>query len=65
MLGDWDAAQAELDQAADAEGLADIDYVACLRGWVAALRGDTATAETTAGRACRTCALAKIPRTSR
>ncbi len=46
MLGDWDAAQDELTQAADAEGLTDIDHVACYRGWVAALRGDTATAQT-------------------
>jgi class 3 adenylate cyclase/tetratricopeptide (TPR) repeat protein len=46
MLGDWDAAQAELTQAADAEGLADIEFLACDRGWVAALRGDTGTAET-------------------
>ena len=43
-LGDWDAAETELTQAADAEGLADIDYLACYRGWVAALRGDTGTA---------------------
>ena len=46
MLGDWDAAQAELTQAADAEGLADIEFLACDRGLVAALRGDTGTAET-------------------
>jgi class 3 adenylate cyclase/tetratricopeptide (TPR) repeat protein len=46
MLGDWDAAQAELTQAADAEGPAGIDYLACYRAWVAALRGDTATAQT-------------------
>jgi hypothetical protein len=47
MLGDWDAAQAELTQATEAEGLADIDELACYRGWVAALRGDTGTAATT------------------
>jgi class 3 adenylate cyclase/predicted ATPase len=46
MLGDWDTAQAELAQAADAEGLADIDYLTCYRGWVAALRGDTGAAAT-------------------
>jgi class 3 adenylate cyclase/tetratricopeptide (TPR) repeat protein len=46
MLGDWDAAQEELTQAADVEELADIDYLACMRGWVAALRGDARTAET-------------------
>jgi class 3 adenylate cyclase/tetratricopeptide (TPR) repeat protein len=45
MLGDWDTAQAELTQAADTGGLADIDYLGCYRGWVAALRGDTGTAE--------------------
>jgi tetratricopeptide (TPR) repeat protein len=47
MLGDWDAAQAELTQATDTGGLlAGIDYLACQRGWIAALRGDTGTAET-------------------
>ncbi len=46
MLGDWDAAEAELTQAADADGLADNELLACYRGWLAALRGDTATAET-------------------
>jgi class 3 adenylate cyclase len=46
MLGDWDAAEIELTRAADAEGLADIDYLTCYRGWVAALRGDTGTAAT-------------------
>ena len=46
MLGDWDAAEAELTQAVDADGLADIEFLACYRGWLAALRGDAATAET-------------------
>ena len=46
MLGDWDAAEAELTQAADADGLADNEYLACYRGWLAALRGDAAAAET-------------------
>jgi tetratricopeptide (TPR) repeat protein len=45
-LGDWDAAQAELTQAAEADGLAGNAHLACERGWLAALRGDTATAET-------------------
>jgi class 3 adenylate cyclase/tetratricopeptide (TPR) repeat protein len=45
MLGDWDAAEAELTQAAEADGLADHEYFTCDRGWLAALRGDTATAE--------------------
>jgi class 3 adenylate cyclase/predicted ATPase len=42
-LGDWDTAEAELSQAAEADGLAGL---ACYRGWLAALRGDTASAET-------------------
>ena len=46
MLGDWDAAEAELAQAADSDGLADYEFLACYRGWLAALRGDAATAET-------------------
>jgi class 3 adenylate cyclase/tetratricopeptide (TPR) repeat protein len=46
MLGDWDAAEAELTQTADSDGLADQEFLACYRGWLAALRGDTATAET-------------------
>jgi tetratricopeptide (TPR) repeat protein len=45
MLGDWDAAEAELTQATDADGLAGHEYLACYRGWLAALRGDTATAQ--------------------
>jgi len=44
MLGDWDGADAELTQAADSDGLADIEYLAFLRGWLAALRGDAAAA---------------------
>jgi class 3 adenylate cyclase/predicted ATPase len=45
-LGDWDAADTELAQAMDSGGLADIEILACDRGWLAALRGDAATAET-------------------
>ena len=45
MLGDWDAAVAELDEAADADGLADVEYLACYRGWAAALRGDVPAAQ--------------------
>jgi class 3 adenylate cyclase/predicted ATPase len=45
-LGDWDAAEAELVQAMDSDGLADIDYLTCQRGWLAALRGDVASAGT-------------------
>jgi class 3 adenylate cyclase/tetratricopeptide (TPR) repeat protein len=46
MTGDWDTADAELTQAADGDGLADIKYLACYQAWVAALRGDTQSAET-------------------
>ena len=45
MLGDWDTAEAELTQAADADGLADNEYLACCRAWLAALRGDAAAAQ--------------------
>ena len=45
MTGDWDAAEAELAQAADADGLADIEFLACYRAWVAALRGDAPAAQ--------------------
>jgi class 3 adenylate cyclase/predicted ATPase len=48
-LGEWDAAEQELAQATDADGLADIDDLACHQGWLAALRGDAATAETILG----------------
>jgi class 3 adenylate cyclase/predicted ATPase len=46
LLGDWDAADNVLAQALDSDGLADIEYVTCYRGWLAALRGDIDTAET-------------------
>jgi class 3 adenylate cyclase/tetratricopeptide (TPR) repeat protein len=46
LLGDWDSAKEELTRAADADGLADIELLACYRGWIAALCGDTATAQT-------------------
>ena len=45
MTGDWDAAGAELAQAADADGLADIEPLACSRAWVAALRGEVPAAQ--------------------
>jgi len=45
MTGDWDAAEAELAQATDGDGLADIELLACYRAWLAALRGDTHTAQ--------------------
>jgi class 3 adenylate cyclase/predicted ATPase len=47
MTGDWDAAEAELVQAADADGLAGIEYLACYRAWVAALRGEAPAAQAT------------------
>jgi len=47
MLGDWDAADAELSQAADSDALADYEFLACYRGWLAAMRGDTAAAQAT------------------
>jgi class 3 adenylate cyclase/predicted ATPase len=45
LLGDWDAAKAELDQVVGPDGLAD-DYLASNLGWLMALRGDAATAGT-------------------
>ena len=45
MTGDWDTAEAELAKAIDVDGLAGIESLACGRAWVAALRGDTATAQ--------------------
>ncbi len=46
LLGDWDAAEHELTQAINSDGLADIDYLPCYRAWLAALRGDSAAAQT-------------------
>jgi hypothetical protein len=46
MLGDWDTAEAELTQVADADGLTDHEFLACHRAWLAALRGDAGTAQT-------------------
>jgi class 3 adenylate cyclase/tetratricopeptide (TPR) repeat protein len=46
LLGDWDAADGVLTQALDSDGLSDIEYLTCYRGWLAALRGDAETAET-------------------
>jgi tetratricopeptide (TPR) repeat protein len=44
MLGEWDAAEAELAQA-DADGLADHPFVITSQAWLAALRGDADRAE--------------------
>jgi tetratricopeptide (TPR) repeat protein len=46
MLGDWDGAEAELARAADSDGLADLDYLVCAQGLLAALRGDAEGAGT-------------------
>jgi hypothetical protein len=46
MLGDWDAADGELTRVVDSDGLSDINLLTCYLGWLAALRGDAATAET-------------------
>ena len=46
MLGDWDTAEEELTRAVDSDGLADREILACYRGWLAALRGGDATAQT-------------------
>jgi class 3 adenylate cyclase/tetratricopeptide (TPR) repeat protein len=45
MTGDWDAAEAELARAADGDGLSDLEFLRCYRGWVAALRGDIPAAQ--------------------
>jgi tetratricopeptide (TPR) repeat protein len=47
QLGDWGAAETEFDQAVSSYGLADIEHLIVQRGWLAALRGDVETAETT------------------
>jgi len=49
LLGDWDDAERELSQAVDSGELAGIDYLPCYLGWLAALRGDAATAGTMLG----------------
>jgi hypothetical protein len=46
QLGGWDAAEAELAQAADSDALADIEALSSMRAWLAALRGDDQTAKT-------------------
>src|SRR5262249_60221046 len=45
MTGDWDSAEAELAQAADADGLADMELLACYRALVTAGRGDISAAQ--------------------
>jgi class 3 adenylate cyclase/predicted ATPase len=45
MLGDWEAAETELTQAAEADGLADHEIVVWSRAWLSALCGDADTAQ--------------------
>ena len=47
QLGDWDSAEEELAQALDPDGRTGVGYLSCCRVWLAALRGDVKTAETT------------------
>ncbi len=47
MTGDWHTAEAELAQAIDADGLADIEFLSCYQAWLAALRGDIPAAQAT------------------
>ena len=46
MLGDWDAAEAELTQAADADGLAGNEIIVSHQAELAAMRGDADRAQT-------------------
>ena len=46
LLGDWEAAEEAIDQAADSDGLADRKLLIWYRGCLAALRGDAASAQT-------------------
>jgi class 3 adenylate cyclase/tetratricopeptide (TPR) repeat protein len=45
QFGDWDTAEAELSRASDSDGRAGDEYIASYRGWLAAMRGDTETAQ--------------------
>ena len=45
QLGDWEAADAEFTQAVSSLGLAEMEQLACQRGWLAALHGNAETAE--------------------
>ena len=49
LAGDLDAAEHELSQAINSDGLADIDLLPCYRAWLAALRGDSAAQTMLAG----------------
>ena len=66
MLGDWDTAEAEFTQAVDSDGAGGHRGTSrCERGWLAALRGDAATAEAMLAAPADHAGPAKIPRTSR
>jgi class 3 adenylate cyclase len=45
LLGDWDAVEAEVTQAIEADGLADYGLVVLARAWLPALRGDATRAQ--------------------
>jgi tetratricopeptide (TPR) repeat protein len=45
QFGDWDTAEAELSRAWDSDGRGGDEYIASYRGWLAAMRGDTETAQ--------------------
>jgi class 3 adenylate cyclase/tetratricopeptide (TPR) repeat protein len=45
ILGDWEAAESEMNHAADADGLAEQQRLTWRRAWLAALRGDGETAD--------------------
>jgi tetratricopeptide (TPR) repeat protein len=47
LLGDWDGVANVYTEAAERDGLADIEYLTCYRVWLAALRGDAETARAT------------------
>jgi class 3 adenylate cyclase len=46
MLGEWDTAEAELAQAADADGLAGNEILVVHQAWLTAVRGDADRAQT-------------------
>jgi hypothetical protein len=45
-MGQWDAAESELTQAVDSDGLAEHEQLAAIRAWLQALRGDGTSAAT-------------------
>ena len=65
MLGDWDAAERELTQAADSDGLADYRVPRLLPGLAGGAARRRRRRRDHAGRHCGTCGPAKTPRTRR